>query len=122
MARASAWAVSGLLLGVPLLAQGASAQPPLRVTGSVSDLRAGAAGSLALTVANDGDADVVVTSLSARVTSATAGCPLSALSMRAWSGRLVVPAGGEAGQVLSVRVGSEPGCANATWQLAYTAS
>ena len=122
MARGCAWAVSGLLLGVPLLAQGANAQPPLTVSGSVQDLQVGATGALQLTVRNDGATDAVVTALTARVTSASAGCPVSALTVRPWSGRLVVPAGGTAQRSLPVTVADVGGCAGATWQLAYSAS
>ena len=119
-ARCAAWAVSALLVGLPLLPAGATAAAPeVRISGDVQGLRPGADGRLVLTLTSP--AEAVVTSLSARVTGVSPGCEAGALTVEPWTGRVVVPAGGSVAQPLVLHVSDVAGCDGATWQLAYSA-
>ena len=126
LGRGAAWVVAGLLAVGPAsdavagLVGGPTGQPPLTVTGSVTGLVPGQAGTLRLVVANPGTAPAVVTRLDVRVTAAEGTCPASALRARPWTGRVVVPAGGSVARDVPVRVAE--GCGQARWRLAYTAT
>lgn len=132
LARGLTWLAAAAVLAVPFLSPGSpvslvqvalekSAQ--LTISGSVEGLRHDLPAALALTLSSGSDTAVVVRSLTARVTGASAGCPANALSIGSWTGRLVVPAHGHAAADVPVRlrdVGSK--CTGATWQLSYTSA
>jgi hypothetical protein len=95
----------------------------LSISGSVHDLRHGVSAGLTLTLNNMSDAMSTVRSITVRVTDASAGCPVTALSAGAWTGSLTVPAHGAARAVVPVTLHDPQGrCSSATWQLAYTSS
>lgn len=129
VARSAAWALSLLVAGVTLAAPGsplmvlrdASAADPLVISGNLTGMVPGVAGSLVLTVRNDGSEPAMVSGLTARVTAAPAGCPAGALGIGTWQGELAVPAHGAAKAVLPAVLGSSAaGCKGATWSLAYS--
>jgi hypothetical protein len=126
LSRGAAWVVAGLLAVGPAsdavagLVGGPLHQPPLTVTGSVSGLVPGQAGTLRLVVANPGTADSVVERLDVRVTAVEGTCPASALRAQPWTGRVVVPAGRSVTRDVTVAVAE--GCGEARWRLAYTAT
>ncbi|MCU1591315.1 MAG: hypothetical protein JWP11_2571 [Frankiales bacterium] len=131
-ARGLTWVAGAAVLAIPFASPGgpislvhvALEQPvPLHISGSVSGLRHGLPAVLALTLRSRSDAEVIVSSVTARATGASAGCPVGALSIGAWTGRLAVPAHGNAAAAIPVVLHDATGaCAGATWQLAYTSS
>ena len=93
------------------------------ISGSIDGLHQGVAAGLNLTLRSGADIATDVSSITVRVTGASAGCSADALSVGAWAGRLVVPAQGEAHAVVPVTLHDASGsCADATWQLTYTSA
>jgi hypothetical protein len=130
--RRASWLPAAAVIAVPFFTPGSPVSlvpvameqsTQLTISGSVEGLRHDAASVLSLTLRSAGDAAVTVRSISVRVTGATAGCPLTALSAGAWSGTLVVPAHGSAQASVPVSLRDAANrCAGATWQLAYTSA
>jgi hypothetical protein len=127
--RLLSWLGALAVLAIPFASPGgplglvhvAMQQPALTITGSIEGLAAGVPAGLALTLHSSADAAVEVHRLTARVTGVSSGCLETALVIKAWAGRLVVPARGSAIATLPVQVTSTH-CVGATWQLAYTSS
>ncbi len=126
LGRALAWALSALVLVLPMLQPGgllgpslALASSSLSVTGDVSGLAPHVPASLTLTLHNDGSTDAVVSRLSAAVTGVDGSCSASSLTVTPWTGFLAVPAGGSVTHVLPVMLAED--CGVATWDLVYTA-
>ena len=111
--------------GGPLaLARVALTQPTLSITGGIGGLRPGVPAVLVLDLHNAGEEDVVVRDVRARVDGASSTtCPVDALRITPWHGRLLVPAHGSATASLPVRLSaSVRGCQGANWRLSYDAS
>lgn len=120
LARVVTW-LAAALLGVFLVGQpGGWAEPvstsPLSLSGDVSGLQPGGTGTLRLTVRNPADRPVTVGRLTA-ILERDDGC----LTLPPWTGRLVVPAHGQAHADLAVTVRAHPGCNGQSWRLLYRA-
>jgi hypothetical protein len=132
LARRVSWVPAAAVIALPFFTPGSPVSlvrvaveqsQQLTITGSVDGLRPGVAADLTLTLDNRSDEPSTVHSVGVRVTGATSGCPLAALSARSWTGVLVVPAHGVATAVVPVTLTDSAGeCAGTTWQLAYTSS
>jgi hypothetical protein len=132
LVRRASWLPAAAVIAVPFFSPGSPVSlvpvameqsSHVTISGSVQGLRHDAAAVLSLTLRSAGDAAVTVRSISVRVTSASAGCPVAALSAGSWSGSLIVPAHGAAHATVPVALTDAGGrCAGATWQLAYTSA
>ena len=131
VSRSFTWIAAAAVVSLPLFSPGgplslvnvSAERSTLTITGTVSNLVPGHVASLALTVHNVSDRPAEVSSLSARVTAASAGCRPAALSIGHWAGLAEVPAHGTRTIALPVRLTAGPGeCSGATWQLAYSSS
>lgn len=130
--RRTTWLPAAAVLALPFFTPGSPVSllpvameqsQQLTISGSIDDLRHDVAAGLTLTLNNASDVLSTVRTITIKVTGASAGCPLSALSAAAWSGSLAVPAHGVARAVVPVTLHDSAGrCDNATWQLAYTSA
>jgi hypothetical protein len=123
------------LAGVGLLAFGAvscgvpspAPKPPANghrdfvVSGHVQNLRPGASRPMVITVRNPNSVAIRVTSVTMAAGTAGPSCPASALTLRPWTGGLVVPKRGTAST--TVDVGLKPtapdACQGARWPLTF---
>ena len=129
---ASGWLPAAAVLALPFVTPGSPVSfvpvameqsQHLSITGSIAELHQDVAAGLTLTLTNVSDALSTVRSITVRVTSASAGCPVTALSMGTWTGSLAVPAHGASRAVVPVTLHDPASrCGNATWQLAYTSA
>lgn len=119
---AASWVVAGGIVLAPLAGAPGSgaafAGDALVVSGDVADLVPGRPAPLVLTVDNPGAEPVVVRTLDAAVSGGSSGC---ALEVTPWSGRLVVPARGQATQQLTATPSAGADCTGVAWSLSYRA-
>ena len=128
--RTLAWPIAAAIvlsrvvqLGGPQGPERALASPALSVSGSVVGLLPGVPATLLVTVSNDDSAPAVVVHLGVEVAGGgTATCPVSALRIAPWRGRLLVPGRGSAGQVVPVLLSAAADCGDVRWSLRYTAT
>lgn len=92
------------------------------IAGSVKGLYPGLSTPLVLTVSNRQSFAIVVTSITTSVTSASAPCSASMLSVSSFSGRLSVPAmrSAKTSLVVKMRPSAPDACIGATFRLAYS--
>lgn len=92
------------------------------IAGSASQLYPGATVPLVLTLTNPQPFVIVVTSLTVRVSNASANCAGTNLSASDFTGRLPVPARGSAKTTLhlSMQLSALNGCAGAVFPLSFT--
>lgn len=125
--------VAGAATGVSFATQdvalttGERPADPLRISGSISRVVAGApSASLTLTLANDGGTARDVTRVRVDPTGVVTGpehCDGGYLTVGEWRGAVSVPAYGEATVEVPVAVSADlpPDCADVVWGLLYTA-
>ena len=120
LAVATAVLVAAVATGTSEQASGVA--PAFRITGSISGLYPGGPLSLRLTVTNDENFRIEVSSITTTVHDAAPSCPAADLAVGRYAGPLVVPANGTRSTHVPARLSHAAGnaCQGAVFPLSYS--